>query len=637
MFRKLVSSLPFSPALVGQLGFYAKRLRREQFTRRLGLIFTALALVVQSFTVFTPPEQALASSGSDIIPGGVRTVQDILNVYDAGARGQNDFKSLMDYFGVTRQELAHMDTKVVTICSSDKSVVSFGRAHRYSTAEGEIAHNVPKQTGGFSTFYSVPLFRFDSVNHTVNCYDSFVGNSAKLGWFSIMRKCGNFQIKQNVRKLPKAHLITASCKTIQGWAYDERQSNLKVKVYLYFNGPPGKGQQVGPITSDQTTPSAPIGAGHGFNVAVPEQYQKSTTPTTVWAVMQPLPGWNQPTVQADNTVTIPGNCTPTQAATAQCTDLQVGTIDRTHFTMTARSNKTQGVNINNYTFTVMDKQGKKVYEKQISNPSEVVESGAFELTSPGDYTAKVTVNTSIGIKESANCAKPMQVSPPNKCPYSPNILATDQDCKPCPYNKTLWIKDEQNCRPQISQSKTAKNLTQNKSDANNTTAKTTDRIEFTIYTTNIGAGTVTTKVDESIGDVLQYARLLDDGGGVFDSKTKVLSWKDANLGPQQTDVRRFVVQVNDVIPATPRGANDPAAYNCLMTNSYGNTINIHVECPVDKQVESAVKVLPATGAGANVVFGTGVLMIVTYFYARSRQMNKEIKLIRKEFNFGTID
>lgn len=636
MFRKLVSNLPFSPALVGQLGFYAKRLRKEQFTRRMGLVFTALALIVQSFTVFTPPEQALASSGSDVIPGGVRSVQDIVNVYDAGAKGSNDFKDLMDYFGVTRQELAGMDTKVVYICSSDKSIVSFGRRHHYSTAEGELVHTVPKQTGGFSTFYSVPLFRFDSVNNKVNCYDAYVGQSAKIGWFAVMRKCGNFQIKQNVRKLPKAHLVTASCKTIQGYAYDERQNDLKVKIYLYFNGPPGKGQQVGPIAADQTTPSAPVGAGHGFSFAVPEQYQKSTTPTTVWMVMQPLPGWDQPTVQADNTVTIPGNCTPTATPAAQCMDLHVSVIGRTQFAMTGKATKSGGATISGYTFVVTDKSGKKVYEKTVTTPAELADTGTFDINTPGEYTAKVVVNTSLGPKESAQCAKPLQVSPPDKCIYNAGITATDENCKPCPYDKTVWIKDEQKCRPQISQSKEAKNLTQNKGDANNSTAKTGDRIEFTVYTTNVGSGTVSATVDESLADVLQYSKLTHNGGGTFEDSSKVLGWGTVSLGPQQTDVRKFVVQVNDVIPATPRGANDPAAFNCLMTNSYGNTINIHVECPLDKQVESAVKELPSTGAGENIVFGTVILMVVTYFYARSRQMNKEVRLIRKEFNFGTI-
>ena len=41
MFKKIVSQLSFSPALVGQLGFYARRLRKEQFTRRLGMVFMA--------------------------------------------------------------------------------------------------------------------------------------------------------------------------------------------------------------------------------------------------------------------------------------------------------------------------------------------------------------------------------------------------------------------------------------------------------------------------------------------------------------------------------------------------------------------------------------------------------------------
>src|SRR5688572_1284811 len=119
MFRKLVSNLPFSPAMVGQLGFYARRLRREQLTRRLGLLFTVFAIVVQSFAVFSPVEEVSAATGSSIVEGGVNSVQDILRIYDAGAKGQNDFKDIFDYFGVTRAELAALSNKVEYICSSD--------------------------------------------------------------------------------------------------------------------------------------------------------------------------------------------------------------------------------------------------------------------------------------------------------------------------------------------------------------------------------------------------------------------------------------------------------------------------------------------------------------------------------------
>ncbi len=636
MFRKLVSNLPFSPALVGQLGFYARRLRKEEFTRRLGLFFTVLALVVQSLAVFSPPEQALASSASDIIKGGISTVKEILTVYDAGAQGQNDFKDLMDYFGITRRELAAMNTKVVYVCSSDHSIISYGRQHHYSTAEGELVHTVPKQNGGFSTFYSVPLYRFDSVNNSVNCYDSFVGNSAKVGWFSVMRKCGNIEMKKNVRKLPRGHFVAASCTAIQGYAYDERQVDLKVKVYLYFGGQPGKGKQFGPIAANQSTPTSSIGGGYGFNFTVPAEYQKLATPTVVWAVMQPLPGWAQPTVQFDNTVQVPGDCTPHAKTTAACSGLRVSYIDRTHITLAAQAVADPGVNVTAYVFTITDSSGKKVYEKILTSASLLATVDNIELANPGDYTAKVVVKTSIGDRESADCIKPAQISPPEKCKFSNTILATDENCKPCPYDSGIWIKDEENCRPQISESKAAKNLTQNTNDANGTTAKTADRLEFTIYTTNIGNGTVSTTIQESLGDVLEYAKLLDSGGGTFNDNEKILSWGTVQLGPQQTDVRRFVVQVMDTIPGTPHGSNGLAAYNCLMTNSYGNTIEIHVECPVVKAIEGATHVLPSTGPGENMLFGAGLLMVVTYFYARSRQMGKEVRLIKKEFNAGTI-
>jgi hypothetical protein len=636
MFRKLVSNLPFSPALVGQLGFYARRLRKEQFTRRLGLIFTALALVVQSFAVFSPPEQALASSGSDVIRGGVTSVSAIVKVYDAGAKGQNDFKDFMDYVGITRDELKSMSTKIVYVCSSDKSIISFGRQHRYSSAEGEIKHTVPRQTGGFSTFYSVPLYRFDSVNNRVNCYDSYVGQSKKLGWFSIMRKCGNLQIKRNIRHLPKGHFVAASCRTITGYAYDERQKDLKVKVYLYFGGAPGKGKQFGPVKADQAAPSSPIGGGYGFSFAVPEEYQKSANPTVVWAVLQPLPGWNQPNVQFDNTVTIPGNCTPTEQPVANCVELRVSYVDRTRFALTAKAGADHGAKIIAYTFIVTDKDGKKVYEKIVNSAEASAGTGSFDLNVPGDYQAKVVVKTTLGDKESADCAKPLQVSPPEMCKYNGSILASDEDCKPCPYDETIWIKDEENCRPQISESKEGKNLTQNIGEVSGTTAKPSDRIEFTVYTTNVGDGVVKTTVEESLGDVLEYAKLLDNGGGHFDEQSRILSWGEVSLGPQQTDKRSFIVQVNDVIPATPSGGNDPAAFNCLMTNSYGNTIEIHVDCPIEKAIEGAVHQLPSTGPSENIAFGTILIMLAAYFYARNKQMNKEVKLVRKEFNFGTI-
>ncbi len=635
MFRKLVSNLPFSPALVGQLGFYAKRLRKEQFTRKLGLFFTIFAIIIQSFAVFSPAEQVSASTGSSIIEGGVKSISDILKVYDAGAKGQNDYKDIMDYFGITRAEIAGMSGKVEYICSTDKTLISFGRNHHYSAAEGELVHNIPRQTGGFSTLYSVPLYRFDSVNNSVNCYDSYIGHSASVGWFAVMRKCANLQIKKNVQKFPKGHFVAASCKTVQGFAYDERQTDLRVKVYLYFNGPPGKGKQYGPIMANQATPSAPIGSGYGFSFAVPDEYQKSKTPVQVWAVMQPLPGWNQPNVQFDNTMTIPANCVPTESPIASCSTIAVNKIDRTHITVEANSAAAQGAKIQGYQYIVTDKSGKKVYDKTVASTALQLTSEKIELKNVGDYTVKVVVKTSIGDKESGDCTKPVTISPQEKCIYTPTLSSNDINCKPCPYKPTIWVKDE-DCSPTITQSKEARNVTQSVANANGTTAAPSDRIEYTIYTTNVSSAATTATVTENLGDVLEYADLAFDGGGKFDPATKTLTWDNIALAAQGTDKRTFAIQIKSAIAATPRAGNDPAAYDCVITNSYGNTISINMQCPIIKTVETTVKQLPSTGPTENMIFAGVLLSVVTYFYARSRQMNKEVRLIRKEFNAGTL-
>ncbi len=104
MFRKLISGVSFSPALVGQLGFYARRLKKEEATRRLGLIFTALALVVQSFIVFAPPESANAASSNDLVYGGVHSKSEYLSYYD---RNVNNLKTILTSLGVTRTEIAN--------------------------------------------------------------------------------------------------------------------------------------------------------------------------------------------------------------------------------------------------------------------------------------------------------------------------------------------------------------------------------------------------------------------------------------------------------------------------------------------------------------------------------------------------
>jgi hypothetical protein len=584
---------------------------------------------MQFFSVLTPPDQALASSASDIVPGGVASVNDMLRLYD----GQNDIKDIYDYFGITRVELAAMH--IEKTCSSDRSIISFGRSHIFSAAEGELVHRIPTRAAGVSTLYSTPLYLHDRFNGGSFCTDSLVGNSAKVGWFSIMKKCGNLQVKRSIQRIPKGNFIAASCKTIQGFAYDERQTNQPVKVYLFFDGPPGKGTQFGPIVANQATPNSPVGAGHGFSFAVPEQYQKSTKSTVVWGVLQPLAGWTEPTVQFENTASIPGNCTPQPVPSASCTNLNIQTIERTKFKAITTAHAENGAKIENYTVTVRDKSGNQVYEKTYPSNTSPLVSDIFEIKQPGSYNVVSVVKTTIGNKTDPACQKPVQVSNQDRCKFNNDLSPTDQNCKSCPYNPDIWAKDE-DCVPKITQSKEAHNLTRNAQNASTVTAQPNDRIEYTLRTANLGNTPYTTTITENLSDVLEYASVFDTGGGTFNQSNNALSWPQVTLAPGQVDIRKITVQLNETFPATPVAGNNPSSYNCIITNAYGNTINIKLECPPSKVIENTVQQLPSTGPGENMLFGGGLLMVVTYFYARSRQMNKEVRLIRREFSGGTV-
>lgn len=73
-----------------------------------------------------------------------------------------------------------------------------------------------------------------------------------------------------------------------------------------------------------------------------------------------------------------------------------------------------------------------------------------------------------------------------------------------------------------------------------------------------------------------------------------------------------------------------------MSNTFGNNIEIHVSCDAPKVVEQTVKNLPSTGPRENLIFGGILLAVVTYFWARSRQLGKEVRLVRKDFSASTI-
>jgi len=444
MFRKIVSNLPFSPALVGQLGFYAKRLRKEEATRRLGLIFVVLALVVQSLAVFQPPESANASSDYDMVEGGIgSSIDNYLAAYDANVKNLHD---VMNYVGITRAEIASTQYSSWTV----NKTINWSFAARVGYDQGERQYSITNSTGNqVTTIYSRPLNL--SYSSTSSVY-GWVGNSKKMGWFALLQSCGNLETR--------------------------------------------------------TIPTIPAPA--------------------------PIP-------------------TPTP-------------------------------------------------------------------TSKPKPTPKTVVKTP---------------EEPEKCAVNPNLLADDDDCRACPGDETLWI-DSSVCTPNIVKSKKATNLSKGFVDASSVKAMAGDRISYTITIKNTGLNSKSVELKEELSDVLEYSTLVDNGGGRFSQSTKILSWSDITLDANDKQTRTFVVKIQDEIPATAQGKSDTTSYDCIMTNVFGNSIDINVDCPTPKIIENVTSELPKTGPGENIIFACTVLAVATYFFARSRQLEKEIRLIRRNTNAGTI-
>lgn len=224
-------------------------------------------------------------------------------------------------------------------------------------------------------------------------------------------------------------------------------------------------------------------------------------------------------------------------------------------------------------------------------------------------------------------------SPTNECAYNSALAKHDAACRACPYNSAVWINSN-SCNAHVGLSVDAINLSKDGKPAANHKADTGDRIQYSLHTKNTSTRATVVAVQEQVADLLEYASVIDAGGGTFDQAAKTISWGTVELEKNQTDTRTFVVQLNETFASTPQAADNPQSYDCRLTTNYGNELTIPLNCPLGKQVEGTVKQLPETGPGMNTLFSLIVIMLVTYFYARSRQMNREMRVIRREFNVG---
>lgn len=211
--------------------------------------------------------------------------------------------------------------------------------------------------------------------------------------------------------------------------------------------------------------------------------------------------------------------------------------------------------------------------------------------------------------------------------------------KPWPCVDSKNALDIESC---IKKSKTSINTSQNINHANGTTAKAGDEIQYSLKTINkayVPYPNYTVK--EDLRDVLEYADIAAMGGAK--NTDGILTWSPTTIGPKQSFTVQFTVKIKDPIPKTPEPCNPKVVKPCpstgsfdmIMTNVYGNTVNIGVDKPIEKTVEiTTTKTLTNTGPGTTLIIGFSVTAMVGYFFARSRLMAKELDIVRNEYASG---
>lgn len=197
MFKKLVTNLPYSPGLLNQVSFYYQRLRRENFSRKLGLIFISLAVFVQILMILNPTEPSLASSTNDIIYGGGNKAK-ILDSYrnNRDDLGRTDIRAIFNRFGIEEHELARAEENVQIQSRAENDYYSIGREARFSPS---IEH--PVEIPGHNPVYIRPLHAWDSGAYST--YYALHGVTDEGLEFWVLNNCGNMVIKGPNPPTPK--------------------------------------------------------------------------------------------------------------------------------------------------------------------------------------------------------------------------------------------------------------------------------------------------------------------------------------------------------------------------------------------------------------------------------------------------
>lgn len=649
MFKRLVSALPFNPAISTQLIFYAKRLHKEETTRRFAMIFVAIAFALQLFTAVSPAEASVQCSSNDLIYCGGSQSQMASYIQAGGDRNHSDLQAIFGYYGISAGSInAGRQTTISTIGTNN--FYSVGRTSRDGS-------DIKVDIWGQST----PIYsrRLDIwARKTWNAVEVTNSKGQRL-W--VLNDCGNIvseghyippapnpnvkvvKVTENKGTVKPGDLIayeivytntgdpaaftfvaddlpsyvTVTKVDARGLVDNEKdprqalsgakrpQNTLAWSPNNGFAALPNTGQGFGAVRVEvKVNANAPNGSqicNKGYVISYNDgKSGRLWGESVVCNTVQLLCPDGSPQPVGGDCKTPPPPVTPT----AKCSYLkEVESPSRTERKFEAKA-EASNASIISYTFNFGDGSPAETVD---SNAGEVLKSHKFNKA--GVYTTSVTVKTTAGEVSSETCSLKVVIQPEDA-------------------GQGLLVA-----------SKSAKNITQAIADANNTTANGGDIIEYSLTTKNVGEKKIDNHslASESIADVLEYSDLdmSSIGDARFDEKNKTLNWdQKVAIEPGKEVVKSFKVKIKNPIPLTPASTSDPKSFDMVLYNVYGNSVTIKLPTAPSKEIEKTITTLPKTGPGTGTLVSTLFFMVCTYLYMRSRTLRRETELVKIEFGIG---
>jgi uncharacterized repeat protein (TIGR01451 family) len=204
--------------------------------------------------------------------------------------------------------------------------------------------------------------------------------------------------------------------------------------------------------------------------------------------------------------------------------------------------------------------------------------------------------------------------------YNNAATATADNVNPVTDTATVTVSAVLGGNIDLLQSKRAFNQTKNQ-NATTVVAQPGDVIVYTLSVQNRGNAPATNFVfDDEIRDVLEMAELVDFGDAAFNFGAYRLTWPAITIPAGGTVEKIFTVRIR---PSFPAG-------DCLMINSYGNSISVAVACPRI----GGVFVAPKTGSTLLISLGMGFLSTLAYAAKRRKVLAPLLQLNRSRDSLG---